>query len=204
MDDTTRTWLGGNQTRAKLLDATARAALTHGLRAVTVQQILDEAGLSRRTFYQHFRGKEDAALALYRSVTREMLREVHHAMQKATDTTGRIHAGLEMYVRFHRQVGDLLTLLTAEASDPASPLAPIRQEELSAMTRLVENEVQQGLGIDLDPTLYQLLLAGLERLCSFDRHQDELRPPHFSRVLRATRALFDATLAAAFDLPSKS
>jgi len=204
MEETTRTWLGGTQTRGKILDATARAALRHGLRALTVQQILDEAALSRRTFYQHFRGKEDAALALYRSVTREMLREVHRAMQKAEDTTGRVHAALQTYVRYQRQVGDLITLLTAEAADPASPLAPVRAEALNAMARLVENEVQQGLGVELDPTLYQLLLAGLERLCAFDRQGEEMRPPNFTRVLRAARGLFDATLAAAFDLPGKS
>ena len=55
-------------TRLKLIRATGRAVLRRGLRDATVADIVDEASLSRRTFYQHFRSKEDACLELYQGM----------------------------------------------------------------------------------------------------------------------------------------
>jgi AcrR family transcriptional regulator len=49
-------------TRRALAAATLRLALQHGLSAVTVEQIAAEAGVSYRTFFNHFTGKEDALL----------------------------------------------------------------------------------------------------------------------------------------------
>lgn len=51
-------------TRADLLDAAGQVFAAHGYRAATVAEIVAEAGLSKGTFYWHFRGKEDVFLAL--------------------------------------------------------------------------------------------------------------------------------------------
>mgnify|MGYP001067164248 CR=1 FL=1 len=77
----TLTWIGSTRTRSKLIEATARVALKLGLRRVTVRHILEEADLSRRTFYQHFKSKEEAALSLYRSVSTELVGEVHRGLK---------------------------------------------------------------------------------------------------------------------------
>jgi AcrR family transcriptional regulator len=201
MEEATRTWVGSTRTRTRIIEATARAVLAHGLRPMTVQSILDEAEVSRRTFYQHFRSKEEAALALYRSVSRELIREVHAAMKKGEDLTTRLHDGLEAYLRFHRQVGDLVTLLRAEAADPDSPLAPQHQDTLNGLVRLVDNEVQQHTGFELEPQIYRTLWLGLEGLCAYRRDHGELTAPDFGRVGEVAEALFAAILASAFDLP---
>lgn len=49
-------------TRAALAAATLRLAAEHGLSAVTVEQIASTAGVSYRTFFNHFSAKEEALL----------------------------------------------------------------------------------------------------------------------------------------------
>lgn len=54
-----------DETRAALFDAALRLFGRHGYRRVTVDEIAAEAHLSRRTFYLHFRSKEDLALRFF-------------------------------------------------------------------------------------------------------------------------------------------
>ena len=48
--------------REALIDATHRLVAEHGLDAVTVEAICEEAGVSARTFFNDFESKDDAVL----------------------------------------------------------------------------------------------------------------------------------------------
>lgn len=60
-------------TRQSLHEAALRLAMTHGLDGVTVEDIADEAGVSRRTFSNYFANKEDAILHADRERTHRLL-----------------------------------------------------------------------------------------------------------------------------------
>jgi len=48
-----------------MLDAIAEVVAVRGYGAATVADVIDCAGVSRKTFYEHFRDKEDCFLAAY-------------------------------------------------------------------------------------------------------------------------------------------
>jgi AcrR family transcriptional regulator len=60
-------------TRQSLHEAALRLAMAYGLDGVTVEDIADEAGVSRRTFSNYFANKEDAILHSDRERTRRLL-----------------------------------------------------------------------------------------------------------------------------------
>jgi len=60
-------------TRRSLHEAALRLAMTYGLDGVTVEDIADEAGVSRRTFSNYFANKEDAILHADRVRTGRLL-----------------------------------------------------------------------------------------------------------------------------------
>ena len=62
----------GAQTRRRLLDATAELLETHGIRDLRVVDIARAVGSSPATFYQYFRGVEEAVLALAEEVGDEI------------------------------------------------------------------------------------------------------------------------------------
>ena len=176
-------------------------ALKLGLRNVTVRHILEEADLSRRTFYQHFKSKEQAALALYRSVSTELVGETHRGLKSADKLPDRLAAGVRGYLGFQAQVGDLLTMLRAEAVDPDSILAPMREQNLDTLGRLLDNEVYNARALSLDPLIYRGLLVGLEGMVAFRRVDGKLVAPDFDRVAEVATAVFVATLTSEGDLP---
>jgi len=51
--------------RGRLLDAMAEAVAAKGYAATTVADVIARAGVSRKTFYEHFRDKEACFLAAY-------------------------------------------------------------------------------------------------------------------------------------------
>jgi AcrR family transcriptional regulator len=59
-----REFVAENQ-RERLLNGVVDAVAEHGFEATTIGRITDAAKISRRTFYEHFRGKEDCFLAAY-------------------------------------------------------------------------------------------------------------------------------------------
>lgn len=67
------------RTRHMLRDALIALILRKGYDAITIQDITDEAGLRRATFYLHYRDKEDLLFA--------MLREVFDTLKARFDET---------------------------------------------------------------------------------------------------------------------
>ena len=62
-----RTYVAENQ-RERLLNGVVEAVAEHGYEATTISRIVEAAKISRRTFYEHFEGKEDCFLAAYEMI----------------------------------------------------------------------------------------------------------------------------------------
>ena len=62
-----REFVAENQ-RERLLNGVVEAVAEHGYNATTIGAITEAAGISRRTFYEHFRDKEGCFLAAYEMI----------------------------------------------------------------------------------------------------------------------------------------
>jgi len=62
--------------RARMLDAITRAVADKGYSRVTVGDVVSEAGVSRRTFYEQFSDKEDCFLAAYATGTEALIKDM--------------------------------------------------------------------------------------------------------------------------------
>jgi AcrR family transcriptional regulator len=66
--------------RERLLTGAIVAANRHGYGGANVSEIIDEAGVSRPTFYEYFADKEECLLAAFEAVHEELLGELHEAV----------------------------------------------------------------------------------------------------------------------------
>ena len=88
--------------RARMLDAVTRAVAEKGYARVTVGDVVSEAGVSRRTFYEQFKDKEDCFLAAYATGTEALIKEmVEASISVGPDADWRevLEVAIDSYVR---------------------------------------------------------------------------------------------------------
>jgi AcrR family transcriptional regulator len=94
-----RSFVAQNQ-RDRILAAVADACSAKGYADMSVEDIIAAAGVSRRTFYEHFKNKEHAFLAAYDAVTAQLFHRVTGAVDAADTLPEKVRAGLAGFLGF--------------------------------------------------------------------------------------------------------
>ena len=108
--------------RERMLEATARAVSELGYTGLTVAAILERAGVSRKTFYEHFSDKEECFLAAYDVVSEGLVRSVSEAFNGRDAWRDRVHDGLAEFLRVLGAEPDFARMCIVEvlAAGPAA------------------------------------------------------------------------------------
>jgi AcrR family transcriptional regulator len=116
--------------RERLLAAMLRAASELGYREANVQDVIERAGVSRPTFYEHFANKEACFLAAFDATATRLRERVATAADKGGDSLrDRLRFGLETILHFAATEPDAARTLIVEAR-AASPDAVMRRDDL--------------------------------------------------------------------------
>jgi len=97
-------WDGGRAAvsasqRARMLEAITRAVAEKGYAKTTVADVVGLAGVSRRTFYEHFADKEACFLAAYEAGTDAVIEDIKLAgRDHAVDWRARLGGAMEVYL----------------------------------------------------------------------------------------------------------
>jgi len=116
--------------RERLLAAMLRAAAELGYREANVQDVIERAGVSRPTFYEHFANKEACFLAAFDTTAARLRERVAAAAAKGGGSLrDRLRFGLETILHFAATEPDAARTLIVEAR-AASPDAVMRRDDL--------------------------------------------------------------------------
>ena len=94
-----RSLVAQNQ-RDRILAAVADTCAARGYADMSVEGIIAAAGVSRRTFYEHFKNKEHAFLAAYDAVLGQLFQRVTGAVDAAESLPEKVRAGLGSFLGF--------------------------------------------------------------------------------------------------------
>ena len=103
-----------NDHRDRLLHGLAHCVSAKGYADTTIADIVREAGVSRRTFYEQFDGKPSALIALYESASLRGLRVLREAIDPARDWQTQVDQALSAYLGSLAQNPVLLRTLFVE------------------------------------------------------------------------------------------
>jgi len=84
--------------RGRLLEAMAQCVAAHGYAATTVADVIRRAGVSRKTFYEHFADKRACFLAAWEVGNEILLAQVLAAGEEAGDWRARLRAGADAFL----------------------------------------------------------------------------------------------------------
>ena len=115
--------------RTRLLEAVGRAVAERGYAGATIDDVVRRAGVSKKTFYEHFADKEDCFLAAYEAASEELLERVREAHARDGDWLARTRAGIVAYLRWLAAEPALARVFLIEVA-AAGPRALERREGL--------------------------------------------------------------------------
>ncbi|MDL4814544.1 TetR/AcrR family transcriptional regulator [Actinomadura opuntiae] len=137
-----RDYVAGHQV-ARILAAVVEIAGTLGYRGLTVDSIIAHAGVSRATFYVHFKNKDDAFLRASDVVVEQMMDRVVEAYQGQPDATGRVRASLGALLGYLSENPRAARMCIVESMS-AGPLAAERRDRaLAAFAQVVTDNMHE-------------------------------------------------------------
>jgi AcrR family transcriptional regulator len=84
--------------RSRLLEGMAHAVAAKGYADTTIADIVREASVSRRTFYEHFSTKADCLIALYGAASHNALKVLRDAIDPAQSWQTQVEVALSAYL----------------------------------------------------------------------------------------------------------
>lgn len=185
---------GANKLKIRIIDSASRLFFERGFSRVSMDQVASGLGISKKTLYQHFPGKQ----ALLHEVVSNMMNE-----------NGKIIEGIvnDREMDFHRKLSRLMNHLSGVVGRMARPFgedlrrnAPEMWEEIGQFRRekillnfrkLLESGARQGVfRKDVDPQLMTLMFATLM--------QNMIDPKLFSQIPFTAAQVFETIVEVVF------
>lgn len=140
------------RTRARILEAARRVFARSGYHGTLMDQVAQEAGLSKGALYVHFPSKEELFLALLDAAAATLVDRLTQAIAASRGGRAKVAAALEAAVVAFEENEDLTRLFLVE-SVGASPQVEQRRWQLrAALTQLVRAHLDEAVADgDLPP-----------------------------------------------------
>lgn len=167
--------------RRKLLEAAAQAFASRGYAETTVETIVDRAGMSRRTFYEHFDDVRDVLLTLHDRTATLAFRFVEAAVRNEETPLAQLQAGVSAFLGILAEHADLARVVFREVR-AAGPEHEVRREAVLAryvvllMERLSAAHAAGIIQRAPDELTLYALVSGIESVAMrYVAHRDEAR-----------------------------
>lgn len=136
--------VGRGHARARVLAAAVTVVAERGVVELRVEDILQAADVSRRTFYQHFDDKQAVVHALFELVTTHLAATFAGAAAAHPKQPARaIDEALAIYLELHRTDRDIVRALLHEALRSESPLYAARMR----FRRAIAGTLERAFGV---------------------------------------------------------
>ena len=148
--------------RERILSAIGDVISVAGYADMSVEDVIVTAGVSRRTFYEHFKNKQDAFLAAYDAVLLQLLALVQDAIAQEETFTARMRAGLLAFLDFMAREPAFARMCIVEAL-AAGPEAVARRNGAMATfaTLIADNARELGTPLEPRPLTAETIVGGI-------------------------------------------
>lgn len=167
-----------SEAREKILSTASDLFYRQGYQATGINQIIDQSGVAKATFYSHFPSKEDLCLAYMQRVREQETQSLHAELAKRKGALKRYMALFELMEPWLRQTdfkGCAFLNMVPEIIDPHHPIRKVGKDFYSDCQRIMESLVDELIDTDrgkyehLKPDRvardYMIIFAGSISLC---------------------------------------
>jgi AcrR family transcriptional regulator len=188
--------------RSDIVHAAIEVFSSRSAESTTVEDLLEAAGVARRTFYKHFRSKDDVLAAVYELVTRELSAAIESRRDESDDPTTSLRSTLDVYLGFHADNHRILRVLIEQGTRSESGVAPLRRRFRADLVRQLSTACELATGLRVDAYVFVGLISAIEGIS-----QELLAQPSapasadVERARRAMHGLLEAVFRSVRQLP---
>jgi len=180
-----------NEHRSRLLDGMAVSITARGYMATTIADIVREAGVSRRTFYEHFEGRPECRIALHDAASAAALQVLQGAIEPLHDWQVQMERALAAYLGALACNPVLLRTLFLDLPALGAPGLAARRRAHQAIVNFMLKTVNTGPEErSLDTAMAVAAVGGIHELVLQAIEREEVaalseRAPTAARLVRA-------------------
>ena len=154
-----------NEHRSRLLQGLAQVVAEKGFADATIADIVREAGVSRRTFYEHFAGKPQALIALFEAASRNALQVLREAIDPGRDWQAQVEQAMTAYLGCLAQNPVLLRTLFVDILGLGAPGLAARRRVNTEIARFMASVINACQSTPmLDDDMAMALVGGIHEL----------------------------------------
>jgi AcrR family transcriptional regulator len=158
---------GAGTFRRRLLDGLAASIEADGYRATTVADIVRRARTSRRTFYEHFAGKEDCFVALLRDTNDRAIEQISAAVDPTAPWATQVRQAVETWIA-STEAAPALTLswirdLPSLGAAARAMQRDVMESFITMIQTLCDTDEWYGAGLGPVPRQHAIMLIGALR-----------------------------------------
>ncbi|MFP5383033.1 MAG: TetR/AcrR family transcriptional regulator [Gammaproteobacteria bacterium] len=173
--------------------------IERGITEVTVQDLLNAAGISRRTFYKYFRNKIDVLESLYKLAVDVMVVRFKMRASQAQTIDEAAVGWVDVSFEYHRDLGPVIRMMQEEAIRSESPLAPHRRQAQGVVVEIMNEELLRISGQSVDPLALKALLWLMESASMELLREGVARADHLAHWRQVMIDMTSAVFARALD-----
>jgi AcrR family transcriptional regulator len=160
-----RQYVTSNQ-RERILLAVAEVCSDTGYVAMSVEDIVVASGVSRRTFYDNYKGKEEAFLAAYDEVARILLVRVKAAYDANEGLVARVRESLRAFLDFIAEEPAYADMCVVEALAAGPKAIERRNAILATLSQLIDETAAAELlqARRPSPIIAETLVGGISEI----------------------------------------
>lgn len=127
--------------RERLVAATRTVFSRVGYHGLNVEQVIEEAGVSRPTFYKYFASLDEVVEILLTQVNQDLIFRLLTALQSVAEPTAKVETAILAWRQWGEDLGEFLRPFYAELHNSTSPVGRHRQLTLDVLTMQIVDAV---------------------------------------------------------------
>jgi len=160
--------------RSRLLEGMAHAVSRKGFGDTTVGDVVGEAGVSRRTFYEHFESKAECLVALYEAASHNALKVLRDSIRPGHAWQTQVDAALRAYLGCLASNPVLVRTLFIEILHLGAEGLASRRRVNQEIADFIVRTVNDDGGASITPKMAMAIVGGINELVLEYIEQDKV------------------------------
>ena len=152
--------------KAELIQASIGLFEENGFSATSIQDIVDRVGVTKGSFYYHFKSKEELLMHIQESYIDELLRRQNQILESGQDAKDKLVRIVELLIRDIEEQGEIGKVYYREIRHLAPKNATVIRRKRAEFRDKIETVVKDGIKsgefrVGLEPKIAAFAILGV-------------------------------------------